>query len=72
MSKCVLREFLADGSINNMTCDLVKENHLKMKEKFRKTNRTDELMRSGKIDKAYVEYCKSLDDFIAKCECEKI
>jgi hypothetical protein len=38
------------------------------KDDFRKKNRTDEVEKMIGIDKAYEEFCKEIDDFIAQNE----
>ncbi len=71
MSECRLRQFKHDGSIETLTCDEVREKQYEMKEKFRKVNGTDQIMKRGRIDRMYVQYCESIDKFLNECKCKE-
>jgi hypothetical protein len=66
---CRLRQIKEDGSILTLTCDEVRKNQFEMKAEFRKNNRTDEIIDSGRVDRMYKEYCESISNFLDQCKC---
>lgn len=69
MGNCKLRQFNSQGSITDFSCDYIRDNQYTMKSDFRNKNRTDEILKSGGRDRAYEQYCNSLDNFLEKCKC---
>lgn len=66
---CKLRQFNIGYGIAELSCDYVRKNISYMKSEFRKENLTDQIMKSGIIDKGYIKYCESLDNFLSQCQC---
>jgi len=75
---CKLRRYVipSDGNSNviaakDYTCDQVREQHEDWKKEFRDRNGTDGLLNCGLKDKAYEDFCESIEDFLSKCKCKK-
>jgi len=49
------------------SCDEIREKLFSIQAKFRKENGTDELIQKGMKDRAYIQFCKELDDFLDRC-----
>jgi hypothetical protein len=70
---CKLAQLDQNGSKIIMTCDEIREKQYDMKANFRKVNRSDEVMKHGRRDRMYDEYCAQIDSFLDQCPCvEKI
>ncbi len=59
---CLMKLAASDKLV---TCEYIRKNHMKMINNFRKDNHTNVLKR----DRFYESYCKSLYDFMVRCEC---
>lgn len=71
MSRCVMA-FYHPGwnKLVEYSCEYVKQSSEELKFRFRKTNGTEAIEKRGIKDKAYEEYCKQIDSFIAQCTCD--
>jgi hypothetical protein len=69
---CKFERYEQDGNIVNVkryTCSEVRELNNQWKDEMRIKNQTDNVIKSGRKDKYYDDYCQQIDDFLAGCSC---
>jgi hypothetical protein len=70
---CKVKRFENRGNgmeVFHYSCEDVRNLKEEWKEKFRKVNRTDYVIKSQGRDKRYDEFCQEIEDFISKCTCK--
>ena len=71
MGNCKMAMFGASGKVI-FSCDDIRKNIDYMKADFRKSNGTDDILKSGLRDRAYTEYCEDIDNFLEQCKCNEM
>lgn len=71
MDCCWMAVMHAEG-LKKFSCHEVLALHYKWKAEFRKKNRTDEIIKNGGKDAAYIEYASAIDTFLNSCPHNKV
>jgi len=66
MSKSCYLKYMEHNVLKKITCHEVKEQHLDMKKIYRYINNVYDPAN----DKMYIQFVKTIDDFIAQCRCD--
>lgn len=56
--------------LKKYSCNQVRTLQEDWKKDYRRTNHTDELIAKGSRDRSYESYCKSISNFLNKCDCK--